>query len=115
MNFLKKFTMDKISELVDNLGKAADNVSTTQEEYNQQTNERYDSDLQSDSWLAKNIRPIILLSLLVLWLSIILFNIEVSASILTSIENLTNIAFMFYFGSRAGEKIMKINARRRKK
>ena len=93
------------------VGEVLDNVLTSQDEYNEGINDRYEDELQSDSWLTKNIRPMILLTLLLLWLCIVLFSLEVEENVITSLQAMTNTAFIFFFSSRGGEKIMKLATR----
>lgn len=100
-------------------GEALDSLTTNQEEYNQQITERQKNDMQSDSWLSKNIRPITLLWLLSLFTwSYVYSQVTGKAAELTYTNLLTSLlttAIMFYFGSRAAEKISTIIAKRNSK
>lgn len=95
-----------IVDAIDSTGKTADKLFTSQEEYNKSIVDRYKADMSSDSWLTKNVRPAILVVLLVLWTYITLSEIELPKSTIISLESMTNTAFIFYFASRGGEKIM---------
>lgn len=65
---------------------------------------RLDSDTKSDSWLAKNIRPLIMIYLLVL-VTLLGFNLIVPTEGFTAmIRSFTEYGLMFYFGGRTLEK-----------
>lgn len=106
-------------EIIEETGKMADNLTTSQEEYNEQISQRHKTDMISDSWLSKNIRPIVMI-----WL-LCLFTWSFSYSQITGktpditfvnlLGSLLTTAIMFYFGSRAAEKISKIVVQRNAK
>lgn len=112
MKIFNKETAEAVGKIAD----AADNLSTSQKEYNESMNERHANDMVSDSFLSKNIRPLVLLLLLFFWFLILILDsftkIQFDETIIESIKVLTNTAFLFYFGSRGGEKMMKIYTRR---
>ena len=70
--------------------------------------------MASDSWLSKNIRPILLIylvfiiSVLSMGDSISYFNFDVKDSYIELFEVLLITSFSFYFGSRGLEKVTKI-------
>lgn len=101
-----------IADTAKHLGDAADKLFTSQEEYNKTANDRYEADMSSDSWLTKNVRPMILIVLLALWTYVTLAGVELPKSTSISLESMTNTAFIFYFASRGGEKIMGLASRR---
>ena len=83
MSVLGKIFSSGASELVKNVGGVLDNLTTTKEEkleaerkikdmimgyeaeMQKQVTERWKVDMQSDSWLSKNIRPMVLIFLVV--------------------------------------------------
>ena len=83
MSVLGKIFSAGASELVKNVGGVLDNLTTTKEEkleaetkikdlvmgyeaeMQKQVTERWKVDMQSDSWLSKNIRPLVLIFLVV--------------------------------------------------
>lgn len=67
---------------------------------------RHQADMTSDSWLSKNIRPIALIYLMVLFT--LAFIVNVPEQVLDMLQNLLMVVFVFYFGARSGEKIAKI-------
>jgi hypothetical protein len=71
-----------------------------------QLTERHRSDMSSDSWLSKNIRPLALIYLMVLFT--MAFFKEVPETVLEMLRDLLLTAFVFYFGSRTMEKIANI-------
>lgn len=85
-------------------------------DYDQQITDRHANDMQSDSWLSKNVRPMALIFLTVMtvllaYLTIFLLTpdkvtlLEIWVALLTT---LLTMVYVFYFGSRGIEKITKI-------
>lgn len=79
----------------------------------QETTKRWDSDMISDSWLSKNVRPLILVYLtlsttvyIILEASIESFDIK--AHWVELLSSLLILVFGGYFGARSIEKIFKI-------
>ena len=75
--------------------------------------ERWKADATSDSWLSKNVRPIIVLYLLFITSLFCLLdsidnNFTVRDNWIELLSYLLGITIFAYFGSRGGEKIMKI-------
>lgn len=64
---------------------------------------RHRHDMASDSWLSKNVRPLSLIYLMVLFT--LAFAVDVPESVLTMLRDLLMAVFMFYFGSRTVEKV----------
>lgn len=72
---------------------------------------RHLADMNSDSWLSKNIRPLTLVFLLVIVSIMALFDgnvgkFTVNVEYIGLYKQLLLVAFSFYFGSRGVEKIM---------
>ena len=98
---------EKILDLIPNSQDKAKAKTMIMEAENKAQNEltkRLQADMQSDSWLSKNIRPISLIFLLVLYASQCYLN---HSSIGTT-QQLLMTVFSFYFGSRGIEKIFNI-------
>lgn len=85
-------------------------------DYDQQITDRHANDMQSDSWLSKNVRPMALIFLTVTavvlaYMTIFLLSpdkvvlLEIWVALLTTL--LTTV-YVFYFGSRGIEKITKM-------
>jgi len=72
----------------------------------QQLTERLKLDMTSDSWLSKNVRPLALIYLMVLFT--IAFFRDVPEPTMQLLQSLLMTVFVFYFGSRTLEKITKI-------
>lgn len=68
--------------------------------------QRHASDMQSDSWLSKNVRPLALIYLMALFT--MAFFTEVPESVLEMLRDLLMTVFIFYFGARSFEKITKM-------
>lgn len=83
--------------------------------------ERWKSDMESDSWLSKNTRPLVMLSLLA-FLFILIFcdsaikeKFEVKESYITLMETLLVTVTVAYFGSRGVEKFKTIHENTKRK
>lgn len=64
--------------------------------------ERHANDMQSDSWLSKNIRPMALVYLMGLFT--LAFVMSVPEAVLSMLQDLLMTVFVFYFGARTLEK-----------
>lgn len=63
------------------------------------------ADMSSDSWLSKNIRPLVMIYFLTL-ISLIGFGwISPAESFMAMIRSFTELGLMFYFGGRSVEKV----------
>ena len=118
MSVLGKIFSAGASELVKNVGGVLDNLTTTKEEkleaetkikdlvmgyeaeMQKQVTERWKVDMQSDSWLSKNIRPLVLIFLTISY--VIGWYLSYP---LDSITGLLSIVIGGYFGSRGVEKV----------
>lgn len=73
--------------------------------------DRWKTDMQSDSWMSKNTRPLTMLSLLAFFYIIILsdsfpsFNFEVKDSYVEALQMFLMTTVVAYFGSRGVEKV----------
>lgn len=86
----------------------------------QEISKRHEMDMQSDSWLSKNVRPMTLIFLLFVFVLISFFDGNIgkfglNESYIPVYETLLSLAFTFYFGSRGIEKSMKIYTKKEKK
>jgi len=63
---------------------------------------RHATDMQSDSWLSKNIRPMALVYLMALFTLAFFYNVP--ESVLEMLRDLLMTVFIFYFGARTLEK-----------
>ena len=130
MSILGKIFSSGTGELIKNVGDVVDNLTTTDEErleakqklkdmimgyeaqMQKEVTERWKFDMQSDSWLSKNIRPMVLIFLVVSTIilifidgGVISFIVEPSWINLLQITLLTVIGA--YFGGRSVEKYNK--------
>tara|TARA_R110002072_G_scaffold200977_1_gene358673 strand:- start:4975 stop:5367 length:393 start_codon:yes stop_codon:yes gene_type:complete len=128
MGFLNKIFSGAASELVGGIGGIIDNLSTSKEEkleaerkikelilnheskVQEEVSKRWDSDMKSDSWLSKNVRPMTLIFLVfstVLMVFIdagaISFIVDEDWKELLKIVLITCIGA--YFGGRSYEKV----------
>ena len=130
MGILSKIFSSGTSELVKEVGGVIDNLTTTKEEKLQaeqkikelfmaheaemqkQVTQRWVSDMNSDSWLSKNVRPMILIfivscTMLLIFIDagVLAFKVENSWIELIKLTLLTVIGS--YFGGRSYEKVQK--------
>ena len=130
MSVLGKIFSAGASELVKNVGGVLDNLTTTKEEkleaerkikdlvmgyeaeMQKQVTERWKVDMQSDSWLSKNIRPLVLIFLVVSTVLLIfidagIIQFEVKASWVDLLQLVLITVIGAYFGGRSLEKVKK--------
>ncbi len=130
MSILSKIFSSGASDLVKNVGGVIDDLTTTQEEKLQaeqkikelflaheqqiqaEVTKRWQSDMNSDSWLSKNVRPMVLIFLVLSTILLIFidggllsFKVENSWIELIKLTLLTVIGS--YFGGRSYEKVQK--------
>jgi len=81
----------------------------------EEVSKRWSSDMTSDSWLSKNVRPMALI-FLTMFMTFVIFtdsktewNFEVKESYITLLETLLLAVYLAYFGSRGVEKYKKIS------
>jgi len=130
MNILGKIFSSGATDLVKSVGGVIDNLTTSQEEkleaerkiqeiihsyeskMQQEVSARWKSDMESDSWLAKNVRPIILL-FLVLSTMILIFidagfiDFHVDGTWIDLLQLILLTVIGAYFGGRSWEKVKK--------
>ena len=130
MGVLKKLFSAGASKLVDSVGGVIDNLVTTDEEkldakrklkelilsheaqMEQNITDRWTADMNSDSWLSKNVRPMVLIFLIVCTMLLIFidagtiaFEVEEKWTDLLQLVLITVIGA--YFGGRSVEKYNK--------
>lgn len=140
MSFLTNLFSSGASSLIETVGKVADSLITSDEErgklknemervvnefketqlehigkYDQEITARHASDMKSDSWLSKNIRPLTL-AFMVLSTVVLAYmttfkldpaKIDILTPWISLLTTLDVTIFSFYFGSRGVEKIVK--------
>lgn len=118
------------TELVEEVGSVIDELHTSKEEklaaelkikelianydtkLQEEVTERWQSDMQSDSWLSKNVRPLVLMFLVVSTVLMIfidagVINFVVEAKWTDLLQTVLVTVIAAYFGSRGFEKINK--------
>lgn len=136
MSILTDFFTDGVSKVVDSVGNAIDNLVTSDEEklalknelakinieaqnkkdeldlkYEEQLTQRQTNDMQSDSWLSKNIRPLTLIFILVMYSLLSIgsgFEFTVTESYVQLLGQWGMLIMSFYFGGRTLEKLTSI-------
>tara|TARA_Y100000817_G_C16400698_1_gene343136 strand:+ start:8 stop:403 length:396 start_codon:yes stop_codon:yes gene_type:complete len=130
MSILKKIFSGAGSQLVESVGGVIDNLVTTDEEkleakrklkelimsheaqMEKNITDRWTADMNSDSWLSKNVRPMVLIFLIVC--TMLLIFIDAGALTFTVEEKWTDLLQLVlitvigaYFGGRSVEKFKK--------
>ncbi len=130
MSILTNLLSGGASKLIDSVGGVLDNLTTSKEEkleaerkikelmanyeieIEKNISSRWEADLKSDSWLSKNVRPLVLIFLIVCTMLLIFidagaikFNVKDSYIDLLQLVLITVIGA--YFGGRSLEKVKK--------
>jgi hypothetical protein len=130
MSILKKIFSGAGSQLVESVGGVIDNLVTTDEEkleakrklkelimnhevqMEKNITDRWTADMNSDSWLSKNVRPMVLIFLIIC--TMLLIFIDAGAVTFTVEEKWTDLLQLVlitvigaYFGGRTAEKFKK--------
>jgi hypothetical protein len=80
----------------------------------QEITKRWESDMASDSWLSKNIRPMALIAIFAgyfLFAMMSAFGYDATESYVQLLGQWGQIVFLAYFGGRTVEKVMDIKAK----
>ena len=130
MSIVSKIFSAGAGELVKNVGGVIDNLHTSKEEkmeaerkikdmimgyeaeMQKQVTERWSMDMKSDSWLSKNIRPLVLIFLVVSTVLLVFIDagviaFEVKASWVDLLQLVLITVIGAYFGGRSLEKVKK--------
>ena len=130
MSILNKIFSTGATELIKGVGGVLDNLTTTKEEkltaeekikdmilgyegeMQKQVSERWKSDMNSDSWLSKNVRPMTLIFLIICTMLLIFIDagflsFEVKASYVDLLQLVLITVIGAYFGGRSLEKVKK--------
>ena len=130
MSIITKIFSAGAGDLVKSVGGVIDNLHTSKEEkleaekqikemimgyeaeMQKQVTERWKVDMQSDSWLSKNIRPLVLIFLcvstvLLIFIDAGVINFEVKASWVDLLQLVLISVIGAYFGGRSIEKVKK--------
>ena len=125
MSFLKKLIS---GDLIKNVDSLVDNLTTTKEEKKQlsislkkvlldaqakmeaEISQRHANDMNSDSWLSKNVRPmtlifVIVCTMLLIFIDAGILDFSVKNEIISLLSTTLVAIISFYFGSRGFEKI----------
>jgi uncharacterized membrane protein len=98
----------KLLEMQQN-GELAKIAADTAEQ--QEITKRWESDMSSDSWLSKNIRPMALIAIFAgyfLFAMMSAFGFNATESYVQLLGQWGQIVFLAYFGGRTAEKIMEM-------
>ena len=130
MNVLSKIFSTGATELVKGVGGVLDNLTTSKEEkleaeqkikelvanyeveMEKNITSRWEADLKSDSWLSKNVRPVVLIFLIVCTMLLIFIDAgAISFDVKDSYVDLLQLVLITvigaYFGGRSLEKVKK--------
>ena len=127
---LSKLLSGGAADLVKNVGGVIDNLHTSKEEkleaerkikelvanyqieMEKNITSRWEADLKSDSWLSKNVRPLVLIFLIICTMLLIFIdagtiNFEVKSSWVDLLQLVLITVIGAYFGGRSLEKVKK--------
>ena len=130
MSILTKIFSGGAADLVKGVGGVIDNLHTSKEEkleaerkikelmanyeveMEKNITSRWEADLKSDSWLSKNVRPLVLIFLIVCTMLLIFIdagalNFEVKSSWVDLLQLVLITVIGAYFGGRSLEKVKK--------
>ena len=130
MSVLTKIFSSGAGELVKSVGGVIDNLTTSKEEkleaerkikelmanyeveMEKNITSRWEADLKSDSWLSKNVRPLVLIFLIVCTMLLIFIDagalqFEVKSSWVALLQLVLITVIGAYFGGRSLEKVKK--------
>ena len=130
MSILTNLLSGGAAELVKGVGGVIDNLHTSKEEkleaerkikelmanyeieMEKNITNRWEADLKSDSWLSKNVRPVVLIFLIVCTMLLIFIdagalNFEVKSSWVDLLQLVLITVIGAYFGGRSLEKVKK--------
>ena len=130
MGIIGKIFSSGAGDLVKNVGGVIDNLTTTKEEkleaerkikelianyeveMEKNITARWEADLKSDSWLSKNVRPMVLIFLIVCTMLLIFIdagalNFEVKSTWVDLLQLVLITVIGAYFGGRSLEKVKK--------
>ena len=130
MSILNKIFSTGATELIKGVGGVLDNLTTTEEEkltaeekikdmilgyegeMQKQVSERWKSDMNSDSWLSKNVRPVTLIFLIICTMLLIFIDagfleFDVKDSYVDLLQLVLITVIGAYFGGRSLEKVKK--------
>ena len=130
MSILTKIFSSGASDLIGSIGGVVDNLTTSKEEkleaeqkikdmimgyeaeMQKQVTERWKVDMNSDSWLSKNIRPLVLIFLVVSTVLLVFIDagviaFEVKSSWVDLLQLVLITVIGAYFGGRSLEKVKK--------
>ena len=125
MSFLKKLIS---GDLIKNVDSLVDNLTTTEEEKQElkikfesllldaqakmeaEISQRHANDMNSDSWLSKNVRPmtlifVIVCTMLLIFIDAGILDFSVKNEFISLLSTTLVAIISFYFGSRGFEKI----------
>ena len=130
MNILGMLSGGGAKDLIEGVGGVIDNLHTSKEEkleaerkikeivanheaeMEKNITSRWEADLKSDSWLSKNVRPLVLIFLIVCTMLLIFIdagalNFEVKSSWVDLLQLVLITVIGAYFGGRSLEKVKK--------
>ena len=137
MSWFSSILSGGIDTVIESVGKAADSILTSDEErlilrnelariqleskykqdelelqFDKEISERHKNDMNSDSWLSKNIRPLTLIFILVMYSLLSIssgFDFTVTQAYVELLGQWGIVIMTFYFGGRSLEKIKSIS------
>ena len=111
-------SIDKLSSIMDEYKLTDEEVFKAEMEYEQQLTERLKADMSQDAWLANNVRPVVFLIFVTLFVIMVFLDgngLNINPSYIPVIQQLLTAVITFYFGGRSLEKGLRIWEKTNKK
>lgn len=93
------------TEMIQIINSQTDKMLTHADIYEQELSARQKNDMASDSWLSKNIRPLMMVFFLTMVSLVGMEVIKPDVGFIEMIKEFTTYGLMFYFGGRSLEKV----------
>jgi hypothetical protein len=123
LNILSGNTIEKIGNVVDNLSTSDEErlaarqaikevLLKAESDAQEQVTRRWESDMNSDNWLSKNIRPLICIFLTIIFVILSMFDgnvgeFKIQSNYIPIYQTLLITVYSAYFAGRSIEKIKK--------
>jgi hypothetical protein len=123
LNILSGSTIEKIGNVVDNLSTSDEErlaarqaikevLLKAESDAQEQVTRRWESDMNSDNWLSKNIRPLICIFLTIIFVILSMFDgnvgeFKIQSNYIPIYQTLLITVYSAYFAGRSIEKIKK--------
>lgn len=98
---------EAVGDAVEKTGEAGDKLFTSDEERIAVSQELHKTDMMSDSWLSKNVRPLVFLASIIVFFGMVIadgFGVVFSMELFQLVGTILGSMITLYFGGRSVEK-----------